>query len=376
LSLNILLDLSVMSTRDSGIARATIALWDAMVSLYDDVNVVGASRFEAVMGLPQTIKPVQIGRHIPLRKNYWTRVVIPALSMFRKFDFVHFPWNEVPVRLKRNTRVILTIHDLIPLALPDLYFQNEEQLAAFKSRVQTSIDRSDLIITDSYCSKNDILKHFSPKLEPVVVYLANTMPTDSCHLEKPDQEKETYFLFLGGYEKRKGLDLLVMVYLDLFLKKLISFPLVLIGYPNHYSKGLHDDIEEGKACGAIIEMGALSNKAISGLLSGARALIYPSRYEGFGFPALEAMSVGCPVITTRNSSLPEVCGDAAIYIDSDSKKDMAKAILFADRNETIVNDLRKRGLVQASNFTWAKSAEVMMKALKGLASSKISIGLL
>jgi alpha-1,3-rhamnosyl/mannosyltransferase len=181
-------------------------------------------------------------------------------------------------------------------------------------------------------------------------------------------------VFLGGYEQRKGLDVLVKVYLDLFLEKQISFPLILIGYPNHYSKGLHDDIEKGKSCGAIIETGVLSNEGVVGLLSGARALIYPSRYEGFGFPALEGMSVGCPVITTKNGSLPEVCGDAAIYVDPDGKKDMEQAILSVDRNETIRNDLRKKGLMQASNFTWAKSAEVMMKALKSLASSRINGG--
>lgn len=370
--MNVLIDLSVMRTRDSGIARATIALWDAMASLYDNVNVVGASRFETVMGLPRTIKPVQIGRHIPLRKDYWTRLVIPALSLFHKFDFVHFPWNVVPVRPKRDARVILTIHDLIPLALPNLYFQSEEQVATYKSRIEVSINRADLIITDSHCSKKDILKYFEPKSEPVVVYLANTMPTDSRYMGKSDRERETYFVFLGGYEQRKGLDVLVRVYIDLFLEKQISFPLVLIGYPNHYSKELHDDIELGKSCGAIIEMGALSNEVIVGLLSGARALIYPSRYEGFGFPALEAMSVGCPVITTKNSSLPEVCGDAAIYMDSDSKNDIAQAILTVDRNETIRNDLRKRGLIQANNFTWAKSAETMMTALKSLASSRIN----
>lgn len=363
-----------MRTPDSGIARATIALWDAMASLHDDVNVVGASRFEAVKGLPQTIKPVQIGRFIPLRKNYWTRTVIPLLSLLHKFTFVHFPWNEVPIRPKRGARVILTIHDLIPLALPDLYFQSEEQVAIYKSRIETSINRSDLIITDSYCSKNDILKYFRPKAEPVVVYLANTMPADSRYMEKSDRERETYFVFLGGYEQRKGLDVLVKVYLDLFLEKQINFPLVIIGYPNHYSKELHDDIEKGKSCGAIIETGALSNEDVVGILSGARALIYPSLYEGFGFPALEGMSVGCPVITTKNSSLPEVCGDAAIYIDSDSKKDMAQAILSVDRNETIRKDLRKRGLIQANNFTWAKSAEVMMKALKSLASNRINGG--
>jgi glycosyltransferase involved in cell wall biosynthesis len=242
-----------MRTRDSGIARATIALWDAMASLYDDVKVVGASRFEAVMDLPRTIKPVQIGRYIPLRKNYWTRAVIPALSLLHKFTFVHFPWNVVPVRPKRDARVILTIHDLIPLALPDLYLQSEELVATYKSRIEASINRADLIITDSHCSKNDILKYFRPKTEPVVVYLANTMPTDSRYMEKSARERETYFVFLGGYEQRKGLDVLVRVYLDLFLEKQISFPLVLIGYPNHYSKELHDDIERGTSCGAFIQ---------------------------------------------------------------------------------------------------------------------------
>ncbi len=99
------------------------------------------------------------------------------------------------------------------------------------------------------------------------------------------------------------------------------------------------------------------------LIKTAKALIYPSRYEGFGLPPLEAMTLGCPVITTRATSIPEVCGDAALYVSPDDKQDLAKAILAVENHDHLRQDLRARGIEQAKRFTWENSARVYLDAL-------------
>jgi glycosyltransferase involved in cell wall biosynthesis len=113
----------------------------------------------------------------------------------------------------------------------------------------------------------------------------------------------------------------------------------------------------------VEERGYVDEPTLAQLFQQARALVYPSKYEGFGLPPLEAMTAGCPVITTRETSLPEVCGEAAVYVDPDDHRAFAEAIMAIETDPLLRERLRTAGSAQASTFTWGEAAATFLGAL-------------
>ena len=132
-------------------------------------------------------------------------------------------------------------------------------------------------------------------------------------------------------------------------------------------------MEAAVAGGAVIEKGYVSDGELVTLMQGAKALIYPTLYEGFGLPPLEAMSVGCPVITTRAGSVPEVCGDAAFYAGGDDDDALAQAVVEMYHNEGLRRTCMERGFRQSSKFTWERSAATFLGALDDLVGDKTGL---
>jgi alpha-1,3-rhamnosyl/mannosyltransferase len=259
---------------------------------------------------------------------------------------------------------------VIPAVIPHCYFRTDEELRTYKRAVQQDLDRSDVVFTVSDCSKQDLLKHFRLRSEPVIIYNANCLPLGSpADVLYPQRlEAGRYFINVGGYERRKGLDILIRVYAQLYRQGAISIPLVLTGQPAYIDDAFRRDIESAKASGAVIELGYLNDNDLAVVLRNARGLICPSLYEGFGFPPLEAMASGCPVITSNVSSLPEICGDAAIYVRPGDENTLGSAIIALNNNDHLRMKLSDAGLRQAANFSWDKSADLFFETLETLIS--------
>jgi alpha-1,3-rhamnosyl/mannosyltransferase len=265
---------------------------------------------------------------------------------------------------------VLTLHDVIPLALPSLYFCTVRQERDYHERLQRDLECADLVVTDSESSKRDIVTRFRLDSEPVVIYPANLLPTHFKASASASVLGGGYFVYLGGYERRKGLESLVKVYRELYETRQIGTPLVLVGEPHSVSNELTDTITAGESEGAIIEKGYVPDDELAALLQGARALVYPSLYEGFGYPPLEAMAQGCPVITTRVGSMPEICGNAVRYIAAGDAAELAASILEIDRSEESRLELSRMGRERAARFTWEASAEKYLDALDNLLERK------
>jgi glycosyltransferase involved in cell wall biosynthesis len=366
--MRILVDLSVLEIGISGIGRATLGFYESFARLNPDIHVDGIHRRSLTCTLPDRVQNIRWARYLP--RQFWRKYAFPLYCNLYNPNVIHFPWNKDVIRPNRSTIVVLTIHDVIPLALSELYLNDRREREAYIQQMQSSIDKADLIITVSVSSKNDIMKYFKPRSEPVVIYNANTIPVSADLMGNPSSSSDIYYVYLGGYEQRKGIDQLVSVYCQLFNRGIIKYPLILLGYPNHYSETLHINIEEGMLVGAIIEKGYLPDQEIANFLRGARALIYPSRYEGFGYPPLEAMAQGCPVITTNISSIPEICGDAALYFDPDNDEQLADCIINIDHSAELRDTLKIKGLLQAKKFTWEHSAKIYLDAIKALIDSR------
>lgn len=356
--MRLLLDGSIFERPATGVAKATLGLYRACLATGECPPLTMLHRRPLVIPAPAGMVLRQLGS--PLPDRLWRHALIPAGLAFSAPAFVHFPWNGAIPALPARHRAVMSLYDVLPLTIPG-YFAGSRQEQAYRRRVQRDLDRAALVVTCSEFSRQEIGKHFRIHREPVVIPLAATL-SPTGHETAPGN----YYLYVGGYDPRKGIEQLIATFLALHRHGGLLAPLLLVGTPRYYSEALGRLVAVAKATGAIQERGYLPDDELAALYAGARALVYPSKYEGFGLPPLEAMALGCPVITTRGTSLPEVCKDAALYADPDDERELASAILALEEDEALRHMLSAKGRERAAAFSWEHAAERFLLALQGL----------
>jgi glycosyltransferase involved in cell wall biosynthesis len=269
----------------------------------------------------------------------------------------------VPIRLA-GARNIYTIHDLVPLRMPTTTLDNKTQHMRL---LTTCLRQADHIVTVSETSRRDILDCF-PSLPPARI--TNTYQSvPPARPQPPDEvarilrgafdlQPRGYFLFFGSIEPKKNVGRL----LEAYLASDIALPLVIIGARAWKAEAelallRHRPADDRR----IRQIDYVSAEMLATLIRGARAVTFPSLYEGFGLPVLEAMALGTPVLTARAGALPEVAGEAALLVDPYDPKDIAAGLarLAAEdaQGEALRADLAARGLVQAARFGMAEYQE-------------------
>ncbi len=307
-----------------------------------------------------------------LATKLWINGKLPPIDLWcgkGKYIFPRF----VDMPLKFSESNILTIFDLSY----ELYKQySEERNAKFMSTfVKDSIKRTKAIVAISENAKKEIIKFY--KVPSSMVKVA-TPAVDQTHFYRRSDEEinktklkygikaKNYILALSNLEPRKNLESLVDCYCELPEKLRKDTALLLVGVngwkADKLFKKILEKVEEGFNILRPNEYVSDSDKPA--IISGASMLVYPSHYEGFGIPPLEALACGVPVITSNNSSLPEVVGNAGIMVPSNNKKKLYKAMI--DYLENIENYTKKaiiEGPERASQFSWKKSAKDILKAI-------------
>jgi glycosyltransferase involved in cell wall biosynthesis len=356
--MKIFVDGTVLEQPATGIAKSTLQLYKSCLELMPSLEVTVLHKRPIYADIPSEIRTLQIGSHIS--DGLWRLLILPGYVYKNRPDFVHFPWNGNVPYLFDNSKVIVTINDVLPLIIPD-YFKSAPDKRNYIKNMQKSINRSDLIFTISKYSKKEIIENFSVNVDIGVIYLASTVENE--YLDSYPHPGFRYFLYVGGYDPRKGLETLLKVFIRLHKEKSLKSKLVLTGSKNYYSSSFRSLVDEGVKLGIVIEKGYVTEEELAYLYSNAMALIYPSKYEGFGLPPLEAMSLGCPVVTTKFTSIPEVCGEAACYIDVDNELDFARVLVELENNDKLRKKLETKGRIQASKFSWSTSAEIFLNKL-------------
>lgn len=315
---------------------------------------------------------------IEKNKDQYPDISISTKGNPSDFDLVHYPYfdlfyNTLP--LIKPTKTVVTIHDVTPLVLPEGYPAGLK--GRFKLIIQkVSLKNISLIITDSQVSKKDIEKYL--KVNPTkirVVYLASANNFRKViDKNKLRQIKEKYrlpdkfVLYTGGINFNKNIPNLVKAC------KVIGIPLVIIGkqavetnidrnHPENKDLVWLQDYA-GSHQQEVILVGYVSTEELPSIYSQATVYCQPSRYEGFGIPVLEAMSCGCPVVATNRGSLPEICGDAVLTIDSTEYNMVAEALAKVLDDTQIQSDLRERGFKQVKLFSWDKTANEVINAYR------------
>ena len=350
-------DASVLEMPFTGIAKTSLLLYRECLAQLPGLTVTGVHRKAVAGEVPAGITLARGGRL--LSAALWRSQYLPRQVKRQKAAVVHFPWSGgVPAGLSDGC-VVTTIHDVLPLEIPG-GFKNPRDEERYRQDRQRDIDRSHVLFTDSEYSKRQLQNHFALRSEPIVNYFGPTLEGDGKSVPAGDAAAPPYLLYLGGYDRRKGILELLEVYLELRRQGKLRCPLLLVGKSHYFSEDLRKLILAGKESGHVRELGYVPDRELVTLLQGALALVYPSRYEGFGLPPLEAMHVGCPVITTARTSIPEVCGDAALYIDPGAGAEFGEALVAVENDTALRARLREAGFRQARKFTWEKAAATFL----------------
>lgn len=361
--IRLLFDARTFESSFSGIALTTLRLYNALNANYtNEISFNGMYREKLYQELPSYIKTSKA--FFPIKK--YSAFNIRHAKHVSKSDYIHFPLNgEIPFGIIPGKK-ISTIHDVLPLEIPG-YFRNSEDEMKYKKKMQSSISRTNLIFTPSQYSKNRILEEFKVDVSVVVQPWGGIHTEEKkCHEQaKVTPQNKPYFLYAGGYDERKGIKDLLRGLLVLREKLNEDFYVVFVGKQWTLNNETESLLAECRNKKLVVELGYVSEQELYELYRGAQALCFLSKYEGFGLTPLEAMSLGCPVITTKYTSIPEVCGDAALYVEPDNPEEVALAMeqMFDNgKREKHIN----KGHKQSASFSWKHSADIFIKHVKDL----------
>lgn len=292
-----------------------------------------------------------------------TFIPLPYSWFFGKgSDITHF-FNYIVPPFVHGKKVV-TIHDMVYKAFPET--MNSKTRILLNLAMNKSMKRADVVVTDSEFSRSEIIKYFPQYRDKVEVVPCGV----DCDMFKPIQDrsiiekvkanhniKGKYFLYLGTLEPRKNLTRLVKAYEILSRRKEDCPLLVLAGGKGWLYDEIFEEVNKSGLGDKVIFTQYIPGEEICPLMNGAEAFVFPSLYEGFGMPPLEAMACGTPVIVSGSASLPEVVGDCGLIVDAYSEESIADAMGKIADNEELRKQLSEKGIIRAREFSWKKSAE-------------------
>jgi glycosyltransferase involved in cell wall biosynthesis len=309
--------------------------------------------------------------------SWQEQIIMPFYIWRAKLDLIHYPHFNVP--LLTPCKFVVTIHDLILTHFPTVRattlspFIYRLKSLAYSLVIFTAVKRAKKIITVSEFTKQDLIDQFKVKSEKIVVTyegVANLAKgRDSLFVAKLDN-KETlkqyninnnFLLYVGNAYPHKNLDFLLHAFAKLLIQK-PELRLVLVGKEDYFYDQIHAKArslnlwQKGNINSPVIFPGYVPDAQLEILYQEALVYVFPSLYEGFGLPPLEAMAKGCPVISSDRASLPEILGTAALYFNPEKEDEMIEKIYQVLNVKEIRNSLIAKGLEQVKKYSWWQCA--------------------
>ncbi|HEX2069167.1 MAG TPA: glycosyltransferase family 1 protein [Actinomycetota bacterium] len=302
-----------------------------------------------------------------MRRAYpsWSLLGRPRLpAHIGSADILHAPTPAGVPPAAPQQRTVVTVHDVAFLARSDLF--PRRWLWTYRAGLNRAVRTADALIAVSRHTAEDVVRRAQADPAKVhVVPLAAAVPTEpAVETAARFNIQQPYILFVGTLEPRKNLIALVRAHRRLAGRG-FDHSLVLAGGWGWNSGPLKQELSLD-APGSIAVTGQVSSEEVDTLYRGATALVYPSLYEGFGLPVLEAMARGVPCIVSKTTSLPEVAGDAAVFVDPKNIEELASAIERVTKDPKLQEDLRKRGLTRAAEFSWDETARRTLEVYKSI----------
>ena len=360
------LEVSPLAINSTGIPNYILRLLKGLAHIDADNEyfLYTNKRIPFSLGLPVNFKVVLLKRPLP-RFQLWFQMALPYRLKREKIDIFHGLFSRLPLVLP--VPGILTVHDLSGYKMPRFH---KRHTYVTNQMFPTFIKKASGIIAVSKFTAEELVSIFPDAAEKTTVVHEASPPEYSEVTEKSELNRvrkklnlpESFFLFLGTLEPRKNLTKL----LEAFQRVSDSIPhsLVISGSAGWKTKEFFKRLKTSGIEDRVHLTGFVDGKDIPALLSLSDAFIYPSLYEGFGLPILEAMACGTPVITSNVSSMPEIAGEAAYLIDPQSADSIARGISTLAHDEARRKQLRERGLRRAGEFSWEETARKTLQVYR------------
>lgn len=267
-----------------------------------------------------------------------------------------------PLRFDGPT--VMTLHDLTHVHYPET--QPRDRLRAIERHLPIALQQASRILVDSQFIADEVTHHYGvphSKLQVAPLGFAPRFQPRSeeqlrTRLAAHQLRMHSYYLCLGTLEPRKNLDLVIAAYLALPDSIRQRMPLLIVGGRGWRQEQLKRIPHKAQAQGQVRLLGYEDENCVAELLAGAHALLFPSRYEGFGLPVLEAMASGTPVIASECAAIPEVAGQAALYVDPDDVDGCRSQMLALLNDDALQATLREQGRQRARQFSWERCAQI------------------
>lgn len=284
-----------------------------------------------------------------------------SLSEFaKKYDLLWIPHINIPILYKG--KMVVTIHDVYHLA-------HFKQLSLMQKIYTKAIfplikKKCKYILTVSEFSKREIVKYVNIEDKKIAITY-NGVDDIWRNIEDIEVENITnpYLIYIGNVKPHKNLKNLIIAF-DTIRKK-VPYDLIIIGKKDGFITGDEEVIRLSQSMNERVKFtGYIEDNKLIKIVKNADAMVFPSYYEGFGLPPLEAMACGTPVIASNAASIPEVCGDAALYFNPHDADDIAKKILAFYSDKQLQSDMREKGFKRSELFTWERCAEQTIKVIE------------
>jgi glycosyltransferase involved in cell wall biosynthesis len=364
--MHIAFDATTLDTRMSGVGYYTARLLDALANGAGEGQI---SSLLVVSNRPVTVAPssrvsIYERRRFPIR-SVWMQAVLPGILRETRPDVAHFTNYLAPVLM--SSPYVVSVHDMTLALLPGHHTLKKRLLTS--SLIPTVARRARLVLTPSESTRRDVIRLL--RLDPGRVRMIPYAPGPA--FRPPDADAgalaarwgihSPYFLSVGTLEPRKNVPRVLRAFARV-AGRLPDHSLVLVGARGWKCAEVFEELERKALAGRVRVLDYVPEADLALLYGYAEALVYASLYEGFGFPVVEAMACGTPVLTSRGSSLQEIGAGAALLVDPQREEAIADALVALASDATLRAQLRERGRRRAAEFSWDRTARETVAAYR------------
>ncbi len=346
----------------SGVGMYIKGILPGIIEQLRDISIVGLGDLSRLRSFAWSqAANVRLIHCVAGRYSVAEQVQLPRLIPHGT-DLFFSPYYTIPIFYRG--RLAVTVHDMSHLVVPEIVGNWKKHTYA-KVMYRTVRKRASIIFTVSEFTRSELIRLTrGPRDDNIVATHLGIFPEWYGARERPRMRRRPYFVCVGNIKPYKNIGRLVEAFLA--IREGVPHDLVIVGQSEGLITGESAEFfARVRSAGERVEMtGFVSHEELLSLIAHADGLIMPSLYEGFGLPPLEAMAAGVPVAVAWAGSLPEVCGDAALYFDPLKEEDMAERMIEIASNPELRNLLRKRGLERAPSFTWDSCANRTAEGLR------------
>jgi glycosyltransferase involved in cell wall biosynthesis len=343
---SLLVNLAILFDQPTGIAtyaKNLINHWDLQATLLSPVKFSGFNHYQ----IADNMTPAQ-GSKGHLRRLLWTQFQLPKIYQQLQADLIYSPIPEAPLYSK--SRYLVMCHDLIPLRFPR---RTSPLTNYFRHVVPQVLRQAEHIVCNSQATATDLVDYYGIEADKITPILLGYDRLNFYPREPTNNPEAPYFLYLGRPDPYKNLAGLITAFAQIPNQ---DYHLAIAGSSDpRFTPQLQQQAQELGIAHRVKWLNYLSYQELPTVISNAVALVFPTFWEGFGLPVLEAMACGTPVITSNLASLPEITDKAAILINPYHTAEIAGAMMDLITDQKMRSQLSQLSLQQAQKFSWAKT---------------------